>query len=264
MAFLGTEFVLDDVPSNIHGLFISNMNGGDLDFVPASSSVELFTDRVYRKSRDYYYGASQAPPLEFNLEFTSPDELDSRKATVIKKWLFGRMQRKKLQIVQGDFSDIYFYCHLLDPEEIKVGNKIHGFSCRVSCDSPFAWEYERTLTKNYTAEEIGDSFVFYNDSDDDDYLYPSMTFTMNTTGGSFSITNSDDSSRQFLFTGLSPNEVITIDNRRNILTSSTGLRRLSTFNKNWMRFVAGKNSLALTGNISQVVFTYQFARKVGT
>lgn len=263
MAFFGTEFVLDGVPSTAYNLFISNMNGGDLDLVPASSTLEIYEDFVYRKSKPYYYGAAQNQVLEFTLEITSPDPMDVRTASVAKKWLFGRLERKQLQIVQNDFTDVYFNCHLVEPEEMKVGNKIHGFSCTVHCDSPFAWEYERTLTKTYSDDEIFDEFYFYNDSDDDDYLYPKIQVTINASGGTFSILNITES-RTLTFTDLQANEVITLDNNRNILTSSSGLLRMSNFNKTWMRFIQGANQIRITGNVASAVFTYQFARKVGT
>jgi len=264
MAFFGKEFIFDGVPSSKYNLYINSPNGGDFEILPASSDVEIFTQRVYRRPRVYYYGTSQSPVLEFDLEVTSPEEITSVMSQSIQSWLFGKQEYAKLQIIQNDMQTIYFNCFLTSPQVIKSGRMIHGFSSKVICDSPFAWEFPKTFTRTYSDPIVSEIYSFYNYSDDSEYMYPNMIITMNATGGDISIINSNDNSREFLIEELSPNEVITINNELGIMTSSTGLRRLSNFNKKWMRFVKGVNTLSIAGNIGSIAVTYQLARKVGT
>jgi len=65
------------------------------------------------------------------------------------------------------------------------------------------------------------------------------------------------------FTGLSAGEVLTVDCARGILSSSTGLRRMSNFNKKFVKLVHEENVLVLNGDISSLVITHQEAVKVG-
>ena len=264
MGFFAKEFIFNGVPSSMYNLYVNSPNGGDFEVLPASSDVEIFTQKVFRRPKVYFYGTSQSPVLEFDLEFTSPDEITSVESQSIQNWLFGKQGYKKLQIVQNDMQSVYFNCFLTSPKVMKSGRKIHGFAAKVVCDSPFAWEFDKTLTLTYVDPVVSDTYNFYNYSDNSDYLYPDMVVTMNGSGGSASIINSSDNSREFLIEDLSPSEVVTISNDLGIITSSTGILRLSNFNKKWFRFVQGSNSLAISGEIASIVYTYKLARKVGT
>ena len=89
-------------------------------------------------------------------------------------------------------------------------------------------------------------------------------FTLNSLGSDFTLTNTTDDGREFIFTGLSASEGITVNNSLQTISSDTGLYRLSYFNKNWFRFLPGLNELHITSAISFVEFTYSFARAVGS
>jgi phage-related protein len=105
--------------------------------------------------------------------------------------------------------------------------------------------------------------VFNNKSDDKGaYLYPKLVITMNNSGGNVTITNSSDASRVFSFTGLLTSEVITIDNSLQQITSSTGLLRMSNFNKKFFRLIPEINNLRFQGNIASIDMTYQFVAKI--
>jgi phage-related protein len=135
---------------------------------------------------------------------------------------------------------------------------------RGRCDAPWAWEFPKTLSYNFTGNEIKDFITnIYNDSDNNAYIFPIVEFGLNSIGNSFSIENLDDDNHTFSFTGMSPMEEIYVDNDREILTSSTGLLRLSNFNKHWFRLKPGNNELHVVSGIGTVSITSQFARKIG-
>jgi len=262
MSFWGASFIFDGKPSELYSLYIASPNGGDVD-VTGSSNVELYVESLYRKSKNYLLGAKQSPALEFDVSFNSPREITSPDIGHIQSWLFGHSQYKKLQILQSDMQDVYFNCFLTNPQVNKVGNIIRGVKATVVCDSPFAWTFPRTKTYSFTDADVNSIVDFYNLSNDNDYNYPSLEITANEFGGDFSISVSQDNDRLFEFTGLTSGEIITINNELGTISSSTALRRLSNFNKNWFRLVKGRNTITFSGSLSQVDMTYQFARKVG-
>lgn len=260
MAFWGYTFIFKNIPSETYNLYISSPDGGMIQ-TAGSGDVELLTQKVFRNPKPYLLGVQQSPVLSFDVQFTSPDELMVEDIRQIQAWLFGQSEYQKLQVQQFDMSDVYFNCFITSPQIIKVGNVIKGIAGTVICDSPFAWSFPKTATRNYTSL-ADETIVINNTSDNNYYTYPTILATVDTFGGDFSITNNTDNGRVFSFTDLLQDEVLTIDNERSIITSSTGLRRLSNFNKNWFRLVRGVNSLTIFGNVSQLKFTYSPARKL--
>lgn len=260
MAFFAKNFSFDGVPSEAYGLQISNMSTGD-DYSSGGSNVDIITQRIFRRSVPYFYGASSNEPLTFQCAVTREEELTSDESRAVYRWLFGYSQYKKLQVRQNDMQQLYFNCFLTSPDTIRIGNRIHGFSFTVTCDAPFGWEFPKTLTKTYAVELAAENFTFQNTSDSNDYLYPELTITVNGFGGDFTLVNTSDSSRSFELTGLTAGEILTVDNDRGILTSDTGLLRMPNFNKSWFRLVPGRNDLQLSGNISSMAMVYHLARK---
>ena len=226
-----------------------------------SSNVNLFTEAIYRKPKVYLYGVAQSPVLEFPITLNTPEELDADDLQRISKWLFGRKTYAKLQIVQPDMQYTYYNCFFTNPKVQRVGSIIRGIEANVVCDSPFAWEFTKNLSYNYTDDTVSSTLTFNNTSDDLGYLYPSMTFTGNTIGGGLIIVNANDNSRSFEYDNLVSGEIITINNELQTISTSRGIKILSNFNKKWLRFVQGVNVLSIQGNISNMTLQYQFARK---
>jgi len=281
MPFYAANFIYNGIISSEYGLRITSSSGESSD---AGSDVALFTQEIYRRPRIYLMGVQQSPTLEIPFEINTRYELSATEDSVISNWLFGQMNYKKLQIVQSDMQYVYYNAIFTGKTTVKVGNIIRGYSGIVKCDSPFAWEYAKTITRNSTTVPLrynvngyltDDYFTINNTSDNADYTYPTITFTMNKFGGDLSITNSSDNNREFLFTDLSPNEVITVDNDLQTISSSiVGVNRLLNFvhyeldgsisdtSYNWFRYVPKENDLAISGNVISVAFQHQFARKI--
>jgi len=265
MAFFGNSFIYDGVPSETYGLKIMDIDSQAISKTMGSSSMEIYEQKIYRRATPYFYGSTPSPKLSFAFSAYSEDELDAGTFELIQKWLFSSRSYKKFQIDQADIQDIYFNCILNNPTINRVGNLIKGFSCDVVCDSPFAWKFPITNTYTYTESIVDRTENFYNASDDTgDYLYPTLVITMNNLGGSFTITNINDNNRVSSITGLSGDEVITINSSFQTISSSTGLRRLSNFNKKFLRLVPSLNQLRIQGNVSSVAMTVQYtAKKLG-
>ena len=263
MSFYGANFIYDGTISSEFGLRISSSSGTE---ETSGANVKLFTQEIYRRPKLALLGVQQTPVLELPITMMARTEISAEEDSVISKWLFGSMDYKKLQIIQPDMQYLYFNCIMRNKQTIRVGNIIRGYTATITCDSPFAWEYPKTLEYSYDpdAYTIVDEITIQNLSDNADYTYPSITFKMNAFGGSLSITNTEDDSHVFEMTGLLPLEEITVDNDLQIVTSSlSSVSRLANLTDyNWLRYVGGTNTLSVTGNISSLSFTHQFARKI--
>lgn len=261
MAFYGYTFIFKDIPSEVYNLYISSPDGGMVE-TSGSGDVELLTQKVFRNPKPYLLGVQQAPVLTFDVQFLSPDELLSEDVRLIQSWLFGQQTYNKLQIVQPDMQDIYYNCFITNPRIVRVGNLIRGISGTVICDSPFAWEYPKTFSLDYPNGTANVNISIDNISDNTYYEFPSVFIRMDDFGGTVRLTNNSDNGRVFEFTGLQAFEEITVDNEKCIITSNTGLRRLSNFNKNWFRLLNGLNNINAFGNFEHLEITYSPARKV--
>jgi phage-related protein len=265
MAFYGRSFIYNNIPSDYYGLLIGDLDSGGVNETMGSSNMEILDQKIYRRATPFFYGATPSPILTFDMSAFSENEIDSDFFRLIQKVFFSSKKYSKLQIVQDDMAEIYFDAILNDPKIIRVGNLLRGISFTVTCSSPFAWNFPKTTTYTYSTPTIDSTVIFNNSSDDNgSYLYPSNVITMNSFGGNITITNLSDSNRVFSFTGLQAGEVITIDNSLQTISSSTGLKRLSNFNKKFLRLIPGVNNLRIQGAISTATMTCQFvSRRIG-
>lgn len=254
MAFNGEVLIYDGTPSDLYGLYIYNDNGS-FDSSNGESS-EIITGNVVRHPFRFLYGHGDTDVLEFNISLVSKKPITRERRSAIYKWLVNRNGYKKLQIVQDDLNSIYFNTIFTEAEDIFHGNDMYGISVTAVCDSPYA--YEEPIV--YTATKSS-ATVIYNDSDINDYIYPVIKITMEDSGGDISVINGNESSRVFTFTGLSGGEVVTIDNRLKTIESSSGVRRLSSFNKTWFRIMPGDNAITIIGS-GTVEITVPVIRRV--
>jgi hypothetical protein len=262
MSFPAVNFIYDGIISSEYGIRISSDSSGTNN---PGADIQLYTQALYRRPVPYLLGIQQTPVLTFPVHISVPQYISTTESSVISSWLFGQMNYKKLQIIFPDMQYVYYNCLFTTPQVERIGNVIRGYSTNVICDSPFAWEYPKTISYTYTngGYSVVDNINIYNSSDNADYTYPSLTFTMNIFGGDLSITNASDNNREFLFTGLDANEIITVNNDIQEITSSvTGINRLSDFNYQWMRYIPKMNNLVVSGNIASLSFTHQFAKKI--
>jgi len=265
MAFHAKNFIFDEKPSEFYNIYLGEFNNDSSDIAtPSSGDVSLLTQKLFRRPTPLFWGSEQLPVLSFPLALYSPDEISAPAFSEIGTWLFGQMEYKTLRICQNDLFDVFFNCFFAAPQSIRTGNIIRGLSCTVICDSPFGWKtpkyYDYTFTNQYL---ITDYVTFFNESADSAYTYPTeLIITANIFGGSVTITNITDNSRQFILT-LLPNEVVTLDCNHQFISSSLVTYPLYNFNLSWLRFLPGTNTLKIEGNVSEVEITSPVAVKIG-
>lgn len=260
MAFSGNQFIFDSIPSSVYGLYICSPDGGSVR-VPGSNDVEPVMQEVYGRPVPYIFGVRQTPVIQFDVSFFAMREITADESNAIQSWLFGQQKFKKLQIVQPDMESMYFNCLLKNPQVRREGNLIVGYDATVFCDAPWGWGFEKTFYRAFT--DLFNQFTIINSGGNNDYLYPHITVKMGVSGGNFNLFNVSEGNRATSFTGLAANETLTVDNDLNIITSSTGLKRLGNFNKLWFRLIPGKNIINILGNVASITIKYKVARKLG-
>ena len=267
MAFYGHTFIFDEIPSEFYNLYLGEFNGSGDATTAASSDVSLLTQKLFRRPVPLLWGTEQTPVLQFPLSVYSTAEITAESFSEISGWLFGQQTCKKLRICQHDMTDIYYNAFLTAPQIIREGNIIYGFTCTVICDAPWGWHEPRYHEYAYNPYEysIADNIYFLNASENAFYTYPtSLIITANLFGGQVSIVNVTDASRTLLIAPLLPNEVITINNDLQLMSSTLvtyPLYKLS--NLIFLRLVRGTNNLVVTGNIAKFSIEYTLAAKIG-
>lgn len=265
MAFWTHSFLYDGIPSEKFELFIISNNSSGIVQANGSSSVQLYTENVYRRVKPYLYGVQQTPVLSFTLSFASFKPICAEKQALIQTWLLGQQSYKKLQIIQPDYQDVYFNCIMTNPIFNCIGNFAYSMSCTVTCDSPFAWEMPRTITRrNIVGQQ---SFDINNTSNLNDYVYPKLVFELSNTSTGFTLTNNSllyaNGERETLsMTNLAPGETITMDCDLGIISSSLGISRYQNFSGTFFRMKPFVNNISIGNDLSSFSVTYQNARRV--
>ena len=261
MAFYASSFSFAGRASELYNLRIANLDESISN--NSSGEIEILQKFIYKRPKPFFYGIHYNSTLSFPVSIFSPDEITAVDASYIANWLFFRPSYERLAIIQNDMDSIYFNCIMTSYETIRIGGVIYGFNATCQLDSSFGWTYPKTSTYTFSSPPSGSIIQFFNDSHYVGYLYPEMTITASNNSGSITITNYTDGSRVTSISGLSGSEVISLNCDLGIIESSIGERRLSTFNKNFLRLVPGINNLSISGSISSMSITYQFARRLG-
>lgn len=263
MSFYGSYFSFNNISSDMFGLRISELDSASLNELMGSSSMDIVEEKIYRRAKPIFLGATPAPKLSFPISVFSEAEIDADLMAKIQKTYFSTRTYKRFSIDQFDLQDTYWEAMLQEPRITKIANESKGLSFTVACSSPYALHYPKVTTWSFTDPTVDQTVIFNNASDDSgDFLYPSLTITMNNTAnGDLTITNSDDANRTFTLTDLYQNEIIIMDCYLQTLKSSTGLYRLSKFNKRYLRLASGLNHLRIQGNVARIDMTTQFISK---
>jgi len=264
--FFGCEFIFDEIPSRNYDLRILNFSSGN-GTRNAGSEAEVIQKEILRRPVPYYYGRTTNKNLEFDLTIGSANPIPSEDRGAIYRWLLSRMGYKTLKIVQPDMTTLNFNVIFTESENEYIGNLNYGMTLHAYCDSPWAYSNLQIKTLTYSGSAlVNENFTIMNTSDDEDYIFPTMTFTTSGIGTSFSITNSSLSTLDtyvMTFNPLSAGETMTVDCDRQIFVSTTGLKRMSSFNKWFFRLAPGLNSINISGGITSFTMFYKLARKIG-
>lgn len=277
MSFLGSYFVYNGISSKDFELRLMSINV-NLNEVPSGSGIEINNTQVMRNPQRLFLGIKENQVLEFPIEIVSKKAIDFPTFLRIKQWLFGVSEYKRLQIEDDWYCDFYFNCIIKANEDIKFNGEYYGLRCNVECDSPYAYSFP--LTQEYKSDgSASQDFTFDNYSAEIYGLKPIIEFKMSDKGNDFAIQNLT-TSRIFKMTSLNPNEIITVDNKNQIIKSeietnisggtlryTSGINRFKNLargaNQGYFYLTHGINRLRCEGNWKYLKITYQNAVRLG-
>ena len=257
--FNGLSFIFDGIASERYGLYIFNINGNGNDSSPSGNRLSLLTDKVSGNYKHDILDINEDEPLEFKLVFGSFKPLTRHEVRVIHNWL-RKNEYKKLQIVQPDMKELHYNCIMHDSVIKQINSVPYAFEYTVICDSPFAWEEEKTYRyPTITSQTIN----HYNSSDIPTYIRPQIKFKSTSSSNTVMIENMSNNGWVTKIEGLGANEIVTINNEEEFIGTDRRPNILQNFNCGWLELVQGMNELRITGNVSDFEITYANARRVG-
>lgn len=266
MAFWGTEFIFDGIPCSEYGLMVYHFGSNGQDDVSFQNG-EIVEDRIPGRYDALTYGLVQNQSLEYTLVFganmesmDANESIDRYEVETIAAWLTGYKTRKWLTIIQDDMESFRYRCFISELKLITYGDMPWAFSCKVSCDSPFAYSLPEEYSYTVNGEE---EVILFNRSSFNGFYRPKLEIAIHS-GSSVSIQNLSDGNRTFQFTSLPGGKslVIYIDNKNQVITDNMDLNLYPYFNMKFMRLVRGDNILKIKGNAT-VKFICEFPVNIG-
>ena len=271
MDFYGCHFEYAGEMSRKYGLIIASVNTQRNLLLSGNTESASFFNKKNNTRHDLGKIYSDAP-FEFDMEVVSEDVIDGDNRRAIQKWLFNQRGYQKLYIdraeeVFGETFDLsvggtqrtYLNCKFVNPEKIEDGRGVVGFKFKVECDSHLAWQdpsFEREDFPGGVDSVVSLSVV--TDTDSDCYVYPKISLTTGSVGGSLIICNeSDDESRITALTDIPPNTLLVINSQYNYVSSGY---YANFTNRNFPRLLDGENEIVISGDVVSVKFEWQNMR----
>lgn len=265
MSFYGSSFSFDGKSCEDFGLMLYDFNTttqGDSKF---ASGMEIIEDRTAKRFRSLFYGTQYEDPLEFVLVFgVDPDtaargrDIDRQDMEVISAWLTGHGSYKWLEIDQADLAGIRYRCILTDLEMLEYAGYKWAMTCKVHCDSPFA--YTTPMVFQYAVNGAADVVLHSRSSINIPYA-PKVEIALHGSPD-FSIMNAEMGEVCSLKGLPQTSDTIWIDGENGVLTGASGLNLYPYYNFVFPRFVRGDNHLTISGT-GTVTFTCEFPVNVG-
>lgn len=243
------------------GLIISHFSdGADSGETETFLSMEpVYTDNAYGTKR-IDYGAKYSSVAVFRITVIKQDgsELSVVNIRNYLKWLTGSRTNSSLDLLIDNEVKYSFVGRFTNAWQYKMDARTCGLILEFTSISPWAYSPKQIVSQNINgAIEIN----IDNQSDDlYEYVYPRIVYK-NTTGNAFSIENKTTGETTEV-SGLSANEIITIDNNLMITTDKPSKTLGNNFNFIFPRFTADVNNLVVTGT-GNITIEYVMYLKVG-
>ena len=238
-------FTYNGIFSAVFGLKIASFDSNTSADETTIFSPEITTAKTKGMKRFYATNIDYSEPPEFDITMISEAVIPEIHKREILAWLNSGNDFQKLEITKDGSTESYYYmCKLTDIREVKVNGYCVGYTVKAVLDSYYQYGKSTSVklsNNNYTEHSIS----ITNQSDIiDDYVYPQITFKLNNSGTIKIVNETDDSTREFIFTDIPANKEIIIDNDLKIINGDGAF--LSNFNKKWLRLKRGKNNLKIT------------------
>lgn len=219
-----TSFIFDGIPSEKFGVMIYYFDSMATDHRDLFKQ-DIVEDRLNTRYDPIFHGVGINSSREYTLTFGSREYMSQHEVERIADWLTSHNSYKWLEICQDDHKDFRFRVIMSNLESIEVNGIPTAFSCTVSTDSQFAYEYPQTFTfrvrdgkvlsKNTKGELVtAEQGEIFNPSSYNGYIYPTIDLTVDDDCDEFGIINQNDNNNIFAISKLPNNSSTIIDRYR--------------------------------------------------
>lgn len=259
MSFHGTSMIFDGIACEEMGLVLCEFDSIRQDATKFTSNLAIQEDRIASRYRSLFYGGAVNEPLIFTMvlcvredKVMRDEPLDRWDLQRIAAWLTGHTSYKWLHIVQNDMKDVRYRCICSDLTVVEVAGKAWGLSCKVTCDSPYAYLTPVTYAFTATTNKATTGTII-SESTHNGFYYPKLTITPTANNGNIVITiGNHEETSTFTMRGV-PTQIATLnlDCENGVVTASSGDNPYDYIDFqpgfHFPRFARGKNHLTLTG-----------------
>ena len=267
MSFYGTSMIFDGIACEEMGLVLYDFDSAKQEETSFSSGLSILEDRIDGRYRPLHYGGTINESLTFTMVLCASEDrvyrnepFDRWDLQKIASWLTGHTEYKWLHIVQPDMENIRYRCIITDLKTVEVSGTKWGFSCKVNCDSPFAY----LLPEQYTAEgDHGCSLEIFGKNTNNSYYAPTIHFENTSTVqllGFYKITVENEDRgyfHSFVMRNVPSVKSFTIDCENEIITSLDvdNMYQYVEYSDDFHfpRLYSGKNVITFSGGGTYVV-----------
>ena len=258
-----------------YGMIICSFDSGGVETVSSGSDITfnqisvangnrfLLSSSIYEQALQCTFQICKNPCLtnDQNEMMFTVAEISS-----IQRWLCRKNQYYRFKLNQDGYEDIYWN-GTFSVKEIQICGQVYGLELTLYTDAPFGYQDEISISIDCTPYCY---FDIYDASDEEGYIYPKTEIKItNTRNCNIWIQNILDASRPISINNCSPGEILTLDGKNHIITSSVSHPNLSSdFNYNFPRILntygETKNKFTVSGDtVCKITMTYSPIRKVG-
>lgn len=240
------HFIFNGIKSADMGQYLIRTKGGAVSS-PFFGGQSVQEDKMKGKLTPYHFG-TELQPIEFTIEISPLDEeWTPQRRNEIGRWLVHDTYKP---FQTADDLGKYYYCIVTEAPNFELyGNK--GFiPITFRCNSAYAWS--PTYIDNFDLSTNSTTAIIElnNLSNINKNYRPKIQIELVDGETNVQIRNLSNGGEVLAFTGLSPNETISVDCENEIIVSDLfGSNPFSKFNKVFLELVYGTNQLEITGKV---------------
>ena len=269
MELFAKDAVIGDFKLSDYGLMLASFDSGSINTeevlgMDSEAIEEFISDNPVPVYLGYKHNNKLKPTMTIvkNVNIDKRDYFTEHECREVLRQLTGYHGYRTMQIQCYELDELLFFnIRVISVSYRKIKGKVCGIILECECDSQFAWSKDYNYAFNVTGEN---NLILHNTSDDlYHYLLPIVTIKSENAISELIIKNITDNNWTTVLRNIQAGEVITIDSKHEIITSSNKNRLISNdFNMHFIRLISGRNEFEVNENI-KITFNYKVPRKVG-
>ena len=222
---------------------------------PFATPANIGATRLPRSVETYMYSSTRENlvlPLQLMLvdKNGNPTEWKQKNIYEVADWL---IQDGYKPLTLGDRTGIIYYAHLLESDMLAHYGNGGILPIQFVTNSPYGWSVPSMETFDLT-ENTSTTINLVNKSNVLEDYRPTLEIKNNKASGSIAIQNTTLNTPELKLTGLYVNEVISIDNERELIYTNKPLTNIGTrFNYQFLKLRRGENTIRVDGDCTITV-----------